>query len=727
MKRNLYLTGLIFSFLLLFSSAVFAQAIQYERSYVNITKGAVGGTIEPGDELELRATLVVFTGTSISRCSFADVVPAGTNYKLSSLRVQTNEGVVVQTLTDAAGDDPGTRTGSNITIHVGSAATAVTGGNIVGATTTPKFYNATIIIAAYRVIVSAGYNSDITFQGTFSYRVGSGAVTPYNFTSITLRTYTNLAACADSKGSSAVIDNNGTFGSGTIQNRGASPAIPAGYTYQALAANQPNDGFYSIINNTSPTGATNPLLPKPGPARVFTVFDILGDHTGAAIPAAGNPPAAPGTNGGYMVLINASYRTDAAINQTVNNLCPNTYYDFSAWFRNICSLCGADANGTSTNTPGVKPNLSFAINGKAYYSSGEIVYNNAWIRKGFVYKTGPAETSLTITIRNNAPGGGGNDWVMDDVSFSICLPRVQFTAFPYYIVCQYNQVDISATVRSYYNNYTEYLWEKSTDNGASWVSAGVSGTGTPVLVAGQYEYTVNYPSFIGVPADSGTRYRIRIATTVGNLANANCSYVDAAQVSILQVKDCGAILPVTLLNFAVSNTDGQHLVQWVCANETGPVSYEVERSSNGIAFVKIGGLPGNSGGSGYNNYQLFFNDVNNNTSYYYRLKIISPGVNASYSSIVFIKGFNSRFDIVSLDNPFTQVFRVSLTVPSTGIAQVVITDINGVIRKKEMPLLTQGINNLTLMGMGELPPGSYLLQILFNNEIKHKKIVKYTQ
>jgi len=33
--------------------------IDYGKSYVNVTKGATGGTIEPGDILEVRATFVV--------------------------------------------------------------------------------------------------------------------------------------------------------------------------------------------------------------------------------------------------------------------------------------------------------------------------------------------------------------------------------------------------------------------------------------------------------------------------------------------------------------------------------------------------------------------------------------------------------------------------------------------------------------------------------------------
>ena len=34
-------------------------AVDYGKSYINITEGTAGGTIDPGDVLEIRATLVV--------------------------------------------------------------------------------------------------------------------------------------------------------------------------------------------------------------------------------------------------------------------------------------------------------------------------------------------------------------------------------------------------------------------------------------------------------------------------------------------------------------------------------------------------------------------------------------------------------------------------------------------------------------------------------------------
>jgi hypothetical protein len=41
---------------------------------------------------------------------------------------------------------------------------------------------------------------------------------------------------------------------------------------------------------------------------------------------------------------NADYVASEVYRQTVTNLCPNTYYEFSAWVRNICPTCGIDSS-----------------------------------------------------------------------------------------------------------------------------------------------------------------------------------------------------------------------------------------------------------------------------------------------------------------------------------------------------------------------------------------------
>ena len=199
------------------------------------------------------------------------------------------------------------------------------------------------MVASFRVKINAAvpYNTLITMPGgAFRYTQGVAAVTAA-FAPSNLMVFQNLGVCPNFVGGNAIIENNGTFGSGTTQNRSASAIVP-GYTFINFSANSPNDGYYGIANNTSAAGSTNNGVPYPNAARVFTVWDIIGDHTGAVSATAGNPATPVGTNGGYMAVVNASYAISPAIQQTISNLCPSTYYDFSAWFRNICSCCCND-------------------------------------------------------------------------------------------------------------------------------------------------------------------------------------------------------------------------------------------------------------------------------------------------------------------------------------------------------------------------------------------------
>jgi len=290
------------------------------------------------------------------------------------------------------------------------------------------------------------------------------------------------------------VESNGTFGTppagiNFARNRGTS--IYTGYMYSPFVPNAgPSDYYYGIPNNTSASyslintwGKKDLTVPS---YRVFTVWDIIGDHTGAVNPARGNPPcdttkAVSASNPcGYMLVINSAYRPDTAFQYTVSSLCPNTYYEISAWLRNVCYKCAIDSNGVGPATAGyipfapgdssgVQPNLAFEVDGTDYYTTGNLRYlglttptgsdtTNQWVKKGFTYKTGVSQTSFTLTIRNNAPGGGGNDWAIDDISVATCLPNMRYSPTIAPTVCQNNSVTVNDTVRSYFNNYNNYKW-----------------------------------------------------------------------------------------------------------------------------------------------------------------------------------------------------------------------------------------------------------------------------
>lgn len=201
--------------------------------------------------------------------------------------------------------------------------------------------------------------------------------------------FCNAQLCQGSLGDPIV---NITFGSGT--NPGP-PLSAAATTYQYSANDCPNDGFYTVRNNTSSCFSS-------------TWHSFSSDHTG-------DP-------NGYFMLVNASVQPSAFYIDTVRGLCGNTTYEFAAWIMNVIlpSACNGNAN---------QPNLTFSIERTdatvlQTYNTGNIPALSAttWNQYGFFFTTPAGITDIVLRIFNNAPGGCGNDLALDDITFRPCGP-----------------------------------------------------------------------------------------------------------------------------------------------------------------------------------------------------------------------------------------------------------------------------------------------------------------
>jgi len=565
--------------------------IDYAKSYVNITSGTVGGTINPGDVLEIRATLVIRTAITIDSIAYFDTLRAGGGLRLvnSTITTRTNEGKIFQSFTDLSTDadagyytTAGVGTDTAIRMNLGPTATRAAKGALSNTSLPSLFGSTCVTMATYRVTVNGGYGTKIEFGGgAFTYRIpGTGAGIKISFPNDSLMVYQNVGICPNNTSTTNILGDefNGTFGtpaaSAGSQNRSTTSPNTT-YQYQAFNPSGPGDYFYGVANNTSANFTTVQTLAKPAAAgpRVFNVWDISGDHTGAVDMgnvSRGNRPCNPllpisTTNPcGYMLVVNAAYRTDVAFSFGVEGACPNTYYEISAWVKNICYKCGDDVNGInsssgnplyiptvpgapgSSDSSGVRPNLAFEIDGVDYYTTGDIPYQgipgtntgsdtlNRWLRKSFVYRTGAAQTSFELTIRNNAPGGGGNDWALDDITLRTCYPNMSYSPSVSPTICANSTIIIRDTVRCYYDTYVHYKWQRSLDGGTSWLDiAGTAAVAAPSLVSGMYQFVAVYsiPPAWTTMANNGNLYRVVVATTVANLAG-TCNYSDAVPVTI---------------------------------------------------------------------------------------------------------------------------------------------------------------------------------------------------
>ncbi|MDQ6761829.1 MAG: gliding motility-associated C-terminal domain-containing protein, partial [Bacteroidota bacterium] len=232
-----------------------------------------------------------------------------------------------------------------------------------------------------------------------------------------------------------------TFGSGSS----FGPPLPANTTSSLgyVASTCPPDGNYSILNYTTGCFGND------------VVWHTTYDHTGDV--------------NGYFMLINASYQPSDFYIQTIDGLCSGTTYQFAAWMINMCSVTGTLPNITLTieKTDGTILDT---------YQTGDIPIVNpvTWKQYGFNFTIPPNVSTVVLRMRNNAPGGVGNDVGLDDITFRPVGPDVSISSATSgsdtAMVCLNNTGNIlllSKVENCYFS--TAYQWQISTNNGGTWM------------------------------------------------------------------------------------------------------------------------------------------------------------------------------------------------------------------------------------------------------------------
>ncbi|HZY38032.1 MAG TPA: gliding motility-associated C-terminal domain-containing protein [Mucilaginibacter sp.] len=240
-----------------------------------------------------------------------------------------------------------------------------------------------------------------------------------------------------------VIDED--FGSGA--NPGA--PLPNGVTNMTYVNTScPIDGSYTIANSS-------------GNCFNDAWHFLTQDHTG-------NP-------NGYMMVVNASYQPSIFFNQQTlaGQLCPNTKYEFAAWILNL------DVPSTCGGNP-ILPNITFTIQTTGgtvlqTYNTGDIPATNniLWKQYGTFFTT-PANSSeaIVVVMTNNAPGGCGNDFALDDITFRACGPIIlsgfgSATGSNNVSLCQGGSAIYNLQASVVGDNNPVYQWQSNT-NGSGW-------------------------------------------------------------------------------------------------------------------------------------------------------------------------------------------------------------------------------------------------------------------
>ncbi|QQL48551.1 gliding motility-associated C-terminal domain-containing protein [Mucilaginibacter ginkgonis] len=267
------------------------------------------------------------------------------------------------------------------------------------------------------------------------------------------------AQCSGTLGDPVI---NITFGAGA----GRGPALPAGTTNLTYVTGCPEDGQYTITSRMNTCFTDNWHL-------------VYYDHTGD-------------TDGRFMVA-NASIAPSDFYTQTVNGLCSGTTYQFGAWIMNMVGRYG------------IPPRITFRIektDGTLLKSldTQDIPMSSTptWLPFSFYFTMPAGVSSVVLRMRNNAPGGVGNDLALDDITFRPSGPAIsvgiQNVTGNTATVCESasSGLKLVATADACYLK-TAYQWQQSTDNGTTWTDIATATTATyttSALIAGTYLYRV---------------------------------------------------------------------------------------------------------------------------------------------------------------------------------------------------------------------------------------------
>jgi hypothetical protein len=181
------------------------------------------------------------------------------------------------------------------------------------------------------------------------------------------------------------------FGTGSVSE--ANPVSMA--LYNRVSSSCPTDGHYSFTSATSNCFSGDwHTLPE--------------DHT-------------PGDVNGNMLLVNSAYDAGVFFTTRVRGFKSATTYQFGAWLMNVCR--------PSDKCPyPLLPNLTIQLQTPggqtvARFMTGDVqrVAAPHWTQHRAVFTMPAATSELVLTLINNAPGGCGNDFALDDISFRECI------------------------------------------------------------------------------------------------------------------------------------------------------------------------------------------------------------------------------------------------------------------------------------------------------------------
>ncbi|MET0634501.1 MAG: PA14 domain-containing protein [Chitinophagaceae bacterium] len=173
------------------------------------------------------------------------------------------------------------------------------------------------------------------------------------------------------------------------------------------------------------------------------------------------------------------------------------------------------------------------------------------------------------------------------------------------------------------------------------------------------------------------------------------------------------ILPVNLISFTGKQQNGGLDLNWKVSDDSNPDLFEIEKSTDGLSFRKIGTEKATSSTT----YSFTDAAINAGTSFY-RMKMTDLTGAVTYSKVISIRstgsvsqGINVFPNIITGNSLYMEIAEV------TDKAVVIISDVNGrQVNQQLIGRLAKGQISTIETSASKLPAGMYFLQVVDGNE-----------
>ena len=265
-----------------------------------------------------------------------------------------------------------------------------------------------------------------------------------------------------------------------------------------------------------------------------------------------------------------------------------------------------------------------------------------------------------------------------------------------------------------------YILTRYQDQLSAWVTAnGTSGIEKVVDAANPLYPSFNLPYLkmmygwhVADPVDAKEINRNNLI--YAQQGNRN-PYIDHPEY-VYQVWQCTGAIPVTIIDFVSQKNTASVLLKWYATHETTFKQFDIERSTDGINFNKIGDVKGMN----LANYSFSDNNLPTGSIVYYRLRLIDIDGKYQFSKTIAVRLNNDFSNAVVYPNPTAGALNIKLPEGLKANSMLQVTDVTG--RKVKEQNISAGQFNVSL-DVTALPQGRYFIKIYNNEQVINQSFV----